>query len=135
MDELEKAVFALIKGEQGVTKNSSNRDPFGKITVQGRRPTKAAITSAIRSLSKDGRIRVISNRFDTRYLPAARSLRKDDDIRRVVDMHLMAVEIVIKGLIHSTDSSSTASLKDLDDVLAAFTKDARNSLKRRDDWG
>lgn len=125
----------MIKGELGVKKSSSNRDPFGKVTVQGKKPGKAAVTKAIRSLSKEGRIRVVSNRFDTTYLPAARTLRRDGDIRNVVDAHLMAVEATVKGLIHRVDSSTTKSLKDLDDVLAEFTRAARGSLKRIEDRG
>ena len=134
MDEIEKALFALIKGGPGVKKNSSRRDPFGKVTVQGKKPSKAAVTKAIRSLSKEGRIRVVSNRFDTTYLPAARELRRDDDVRVVVDAHLTAVESTIKGLIHRVDSSTAKSLKDLDDALAEFTRAAKGSLKQREDW-
>ena len=135
MDGLEEALLEMIKGSRCVKKNSSRRDPFAKVTVQGKKPSNAAVTKAIRSLSKEGRIRVVSNRFDTTYLPAARELRRDDDVRVVVDAHLTAVESTIKGLIHRVDSSTAQSLKDLDDALAEFTRAARGSLKRREDWG
>ena len=135
MDDLEKALLAMIKGELGVKKSSSNRDPFGKVTVQGKKPGKAAVTKAIRSLAKEGRIRVVSHRFDTTYLPAARELRREDDIREVVSQHLRSAEIDMKILDDVAGASTAESLKDLDDLLAEFRKAAKAALKRREDWG
>ena len=130
MDDLERAVFALIKAEGGVKKSGSRRDPFGKITVKGKRPTKAAVTGAIRSLSKDGHIRVISHRFDTTYLPAARHLRKPDDVRNVLSEHIESVGIDMKILRDRVDECTVESLKELDDVLAEFSRAAKRTLKR-----
>lgn len=130
MNDLEKAVFALIKSEGGVKKGGSRRDPFGKITVQGKRPTKTAVTGAIRSLSKDGHIRVISHRFDTTYLPAAKYLRRPDDVRNVLSEHIRSVEIDMKILADRADECTIESLKELDDVLAEFSKAAKRTLKR-----
>lgn len=133
MDDLERAVFALIKAERGVKKSGSRRDPFGKITVKGKRPTKAAVTGAIRSLSKEGHIRVISHRFDTTYLPAARHLRKPDDVRNVLEEHIEAVKIDLRILSDRVDESTVESLRELDDVLAVFSKASKNALKRSKD--
>lgn len=130
MDDLERAVFALIKSEGGVKKSGSRRDPFGKITVKGKRPTKAAVTGAIRSLSKEGRIRVISHRFDTTYLPAARHLRNHEDIRNVLSQHIESVKIDLRILFDRVDESTVESLKELDDILAEFSKASKSALKR-----
>ena len=135
MDELEKALLAMIKGSRYVKKNSSNREPFAKVTVQGKKPGKAAVTKAIRSLSKEGRIRVVSHRFDTTYLPAARELKREDDVREMMTLHLHLAEIDMKILNDVADASTVESLRDLDDLLAEFRRAAKASLKRREDLG
>ena len=133
MDEAEKAVLALIKAELGVKKSSSNRNPFAKVTVQGKRLSKAEATKAVRSLSKDGHIRVFSHRFDTTYMPAARTLRKQDDVRRVVENSLGLAGIDLRILADRLDGSTIESIKELDDVLGEFSKTAGRTLKRSED--
>lgn len=135
MDDLEKALLEMIKSSRFVTKSSSNREPFGKVTVQGKKPSKAAVTKAIRSLSKEGRIRVVSHRFDTTYLPAARELGREDDVREVMSRHLHLAEIDMKILDDMAYASTVESLRDLDDLLAEFRRAAKGTLKRREDWG
>lgn len=133
MDEIEKAVLAKIKDELGVKKSSSNREPFAKVVVQGKRLSKAAAQKAIRSLSKDGHIRVFSHRFDTTYMPAARTLKKHDDIRRAVEHSLELAGIDLRILSDRADTSTVESLKELDDLVAEFLKAARRTLKHRED--
>ena len=132
MDEVEKAVLAMIKDEMGVKKSSSNREPFAKVVVQGKRLSKAAAQKAIRSLSKDGHIRVFSHRFDTTYMPAARTLKKHDDIRRVVEHSLELAGIDLRILSDRAYESTAESLKELDDLVAEFSKAARRTLKQRE---
>ena len=129
LDEIEKAVLAKIKDELGVKKSSSNREPFAKVVVQGKRLSKAAAQKAIRSLSKDGHIRVFSHRFDTTYMPAARTLKKHDDIRRAVEHSLELAGIDLRILSDRADTSTVESLKELDDLVAEFLKAARRTLK------
>lgn len=132
LDEVEKAVLAMIKDEMGVKKSSSNREPFAKVVVQGKRLSKAAAQKAIRSLSKDGHIRVFSHRFDTTYMPAARTLKKHDDIRRVVEHSLELAGIDLRILSDRAYESTAESLKELDDLVAEFSKAARRTLKQRE---
>ena len=104
MDELKKAFYALIKKNLVLVKRSK-KDPFAEITVHGKRPDKPAINKALRSLEQEGLVRIINHRWDTTYLPAARTLRKGDDVLDVVTAHLEGAEIDMKILgIASTDA-------------------------------
>ena len=131
MDELEKALLDLIKGQLGVVKRSK-KDPFAEITVQGKRPGKPAIYKALRSLEREGLVRIIKHNWDTTYLPAARTLRNEDDVRNVVSRHLRELEIDMKILAAHADEAAAKSLKDLDDVLAEFLKTARKTLRQEE---
>lgn len=133
MNELEKALFSLIKKELCVVKRSK-KDPFAEITIQGKRQGKPTIYKALRSLEREGRIRIISHRWDTTYLPAARFLSKEDDMLNVVMNHLDGVGIDIKILADRIHGCTKESLKDLDDVLAEFPKAAKKALKPKEGW-
>lgn len=128
MDELEKALYALIKKNLILVKRSK-KDPFAGITVQGKRPGKPAISKALRSLEQEGLVRIIKHNWDTTYLPAARTLRKGDDVLYVVTMHLDGAEIDMKILSDRVHRCTPESLKDLDDLLAKFSRDAKSVLK------
>lgn len=133
MDELEKALYALIKENLFLVKRSK-KDPFAGVTVKGKRPGRPALNKALRNLEREGLVRIINHRWDTTYLPAARTLKKDDDVLNVVMMHLDGAEIDMKILGDRAHGYTAESLKDLDDLLAEFSKAAKSVLKLKKGW-